>query len=209
MGDVAKFIKSCESELGRDIIDTESTYIREWFKSCNRILDIGCGIGSIEERLFDLEIIGIDKSKEMLIEAKRRSNKTFIQAMAENLPFKNESFDGVFYLTTLEFIPNYRIALKEAYNVLSKNGKFLVMILNPESDYFKEHIKRENSYLRKIRHLDLRKIRQSTSNYFVIRDEYFLGVKGNEIFDTNNREYAALYVIKGVKGEDLKNKGAE
>ena len=202
MGDATKFIKFCESELGRDIMDIESTYVRDWFRSCDRILDVGCGIGSIEERLSDLEIIGIDRSKEMLIEAKRRSSKEFLQADAQHIPFIKESFDGILYLTTLEFIPDYEIALKEAYNVLSKNGKFLAMVLNPESEYFKEHIKRENSYFRRVRHLDLGEIRKSVSNYFVIRDEYFLGIRGNEIFDTNNREYAALYVLKGVKSEN-------
>jgi len=201
MKDTEKFIKFYESRFGMEIMNIESNYIGEWFKSCNRILDVGCGIGSIEERLSNLNILGIDKSKEMLIEAKRRSDKIFIQARAESLPFRNESFDGIFYLTTLEFIPNYEIALKEAHSALSKNGKFLAMILNPESEYFKYHMKSKNSYFRRVKHLDLGDIKNSVSNYFMVEDEYFLGINVNKerIFATNDRRYAALYVLKGQK----------
>ena len=42
---------------------------------------------------------------------------------AKNLPFKNASFDAVFYTTTLEFVNNYKKTMQEAWRVKRVIGK--------------------------------------------------------------------------------------
>ena len=120
-----------------------------------RILDIGCGIGQFEERISQLDITGMDNSEAMLEEARRRSDKGFVLGNAERLGFPDGSFDAIFYITTLEFVDDYKRAINEAVRVLEPKGKLVVMMLNPESEYFKAHMQKEDSYFRKIKELDI------------------------------------------------------
>ena len=136
----------------------------------------------------------------MLREARRRSNKTFVLGDAENLDFDDSSFDAVFYVATLEFVGNYQKAIQEAWRVTKPNGKLLVMMLNPESEYFYEHMQRDDSYFRKVKHTNLGEIRDYISRlYQIAKEEYFLGIKGEKIFDTSDKRFASLYVTVGKK----------
>lgn len=199
MDNVEKFVKFCETEFGREVMDREAEYIEGEFKSCRRILDVGCGIGSIEERLPGLNITGIDRSKEMLKEARQRVDGVLVVGNAESLPFKENSFDAVFYLTILEFLDDYEKAIREGHRVLTKNGKFLAMILNPDSDYFREHTQREGSYFNRIKHTNLDKIKECASHYFLTQEEYFLGIKEGRTFTHQDKRYASLYILKGME----------
>ncbi len=198
--DVEKFVRFCESDFGKRVLEKEAECIYRELKDYKAILDIGCGIGSFEQKLQDSNITGLDSSIEMLEEAKRRSNKTFVLGNAEILDFGDSSFDAVFYVTTLEFLDNYQRAIQEAYRVTKLNGKLLVMMLNPESEYFHEHFQRNDSYFRRIKHTDLREIKEYVQRFYQIKkEEYFLGIRGQQIFDSSDRRYASLYVIVGKK----------
>ncbi|MCP8305202.1 MAG: class I SAM-dependent methyltransferase, partial [archaeon] len=174
-------------------------YIRREFEDKKRILDIGCGIGSFEERLPDLDIIGLDLDDEMLYLAKNRTDGAFIRADATRLPFTNSSFDGAFCVTSLEFIEDYKRAVDEAVRVLKPNSNLVVMILNPESGYFKSRSQKEGSYFRRMKHRNLREIRDYLAKFFQVEEHYFLGIYGERVFDTEGRRYASLFVIKGAK----------
>ena len=198
--DVEKFIRFCESDFGKNVLEKEAEYVYHELKEAHRILDVGCGIGQFEQRLQDLSITGLDISAEMLDEARKRSNKTFVLGNAENLDFDNSSFDAVFYVATLEFIGDYQKAIQEAYRVTKPNGKILVMMLNPESEYFKEHMQREDSYFRKVQHTNLSEIEAYIARFYRIdRKEYFLGIKGQQVFDTAGKRAASLCVVVGRK----------
>ncbi|MEW6592790.1 MAG: SAM-dependent methyltransferase, partial [Candidatus Hadarchaeota archaeon] len=58
--DVEKFIGFCVSELGKNVTDMEASYIRKHLKAGDRILNVGCGIGWLEEKLHDFDITGLD-----------------------------------------------------------------------------------------------------------------------------------------------------
>ena len=198
--DAEKFIKFCESDFGKRVLEKEAEYVYQELKGSHRILDVGCGIGQFEQKLSELNITGLDNSKEILEEARKRSNKTFVLGDAESLSFDNASFDAVFYVATLEFVDSYRKAIQEAYRVTKPNGKLLVMMLNPKSEYFHEHFQREGSYFRKIRHTNLREIRDYISRFYEItKEECFLGIRDQQIFDTGEKGVASLYVIIGKK----------
>ena len=74
------------------------------------------------------------------------------------------------------------------------------MILNPESEYFKEHAQRESSYFRRVRNTNIGEIRDYISGFYKIAGEgYFLGIRGQEVFESSDKKYASLYVIVGQK----------
>ena len=195
-----KFVRFCESDFGKKVLDREAEYIRQELEGHHSILDIGCGIGQFEQKLSDLNITGLDSSAEMLEEAKRRSHNTFVLGNAEHLDFADGSFEAVLYVTSLEFLDNYQRAIQEAWRVTKLDGRLLAMILNPSSEYFDEQIQREESYFRKVKHNDLDEIRNYIlRHYHLSKYEYFLGIRGQRIFDTADKRFASLYVISGRK----------
>ncbi|MEM4728045.1 MAG: hypothetical protein QXD04_07320 [Candidatus Bathyarchaeia archaeon] len=76
----------------------------------------------------------------------------------------------------------------------------LAMILNPKSDYFNEEIKDPKDYFRKIKISGLEEIRKPISEFFtIIKEEYFLGIRNEQIFETSEERYASMYVIVGKR----------
>jgi ubiquinone/menaquinone biosynthesis C-methylase UbiE len=142
-------------------------------------------------------VAGLDISKEALNEASD-SIRT-VTGSAENMVFPESSFDVVIYVASLQFIERYEQAVKETARILREDGKLLVMLLNPESEFFKEKVKNPSSYVNKIKHTDLKDIERTIAEYFSVRTEYFLGIKGAEIFQTRDYNLAGLYVINGKK----------
>ncbi len=135
----------------------------------------------------------------MLNEARKRSDKAFVFGDAAKLEFGESSYDAVTFITTLEFLPDYQNAIMEARRVLKPQGRLIAMVLNPLSEYFKTHAQRKGSYFRKIRHTNLLEIEDYISKFFTISTEYFLGIRGDVVFDTQDENFASLYVIKGKK----------
>ena len=165
-----------------------------------KILDVGCGIGAFEQNLPSLNIVGLDVSEEMLEEARKRSAKTFVRGDAEHLEFRDSAFDAVFTVTTLEFLDDYRRTVKEIARVTRQYGKILAMLLNPESEYFKREIKKPGDYFKRVKHTDLKETRDYISQFYtIVKEEYFLGIEEQRVFDTNDEKHASLYVVVGLK----------
>lgn len=194
-----KFIRFCASDFGRRVLDHEADYLRKELAGRKRILEIGCGLGVFAERLADLNITGLDRSEAMLQEARKRSDKIFIRGSAYHLPLESSSLDAVFFVTTLEFLEDYPKAVTEAARVLEKNGKLIVMMLNPESEYFQTHVRKPGDYFRRIKHTDVEGAAAYIGRFFKVETGYLLGVRGEEIFDSTDPRWAALYVIRGIK----------
>jgi len=197
--DIEKFVRFYNIGFGKKILLREAEYLENELKGRKRILDIGCGIGYFEKILSELNIVGLDNSNEALEEARKRSGKKFVLGDAEHLDFPGGSFDGAFTVTTLEFLEDYKKAVDEVARILESGGKFVAMILNPESEYFKSHIRRPGSYFGRIKHTNPKEIEKYISKFFTATGGYFLGIRGQEIFDTRDKHLAALYVVKGTR----------
>jgi len=103
------------------------------FKKGQRLLDIGCGTGyfSFWFHNLGLKITGIDISSAMLNVAKgkiKNENIKFIKTDASSLPFPDNSFDLVVFITTLEFLSQPERALCEAFRV--SKGKIFLGVLS-------------------------------------------------------------------------------
>ncbi len=185
------------TKFGKFVLKMEAEYIAREAKGS--ILSIGCGTGIIEreiERKGGIKIIGIEKDEEMLDIARKRI--IAIKGDATWLPFANAVFDAVIFITSLEFIQDYKKAMKEAYRVLKKDGKFIALMLNTNSKYFKER-KRKGGYISKnLKHKNIKRIEREAEKYFKLGHEYFLCMNMKE--ECKNYE-KVLYVMKGRKNK--------
>ncbi|WP_461829166.1 class I SAM-dependent methyltransferase [Aquifex sp.] len=80
-----------------------------------RVLDLGCGTGFVSEFLQDCEVVGLDLSEDMVREYKKRFGKGVV-GNAEELPFKEESFDFVLSNFSLHWT-DWKKSIKEALRV--------------------------------------------------------------------------------------------
>ncbi|MGB9662687.1 MAG: class I SAM-dependent methyltransferase [Moorellaceae bacterium] len=123
-----------------DRIEKEAVYAYLLPERGMKILDIGCGTGnfSLELARRGVEVTGVDISEAMLAKAREKAvreglNIEFLHADARQLPFEDESFDAVVSVTALEFVPDLREALQEAYRVLKVGGRLVVGLIGGKS----------------------------------------------------------------------------
>ena len=201
--EVKKYLNFYSNKFGREVLEKELEFVESKLKDCKNVLSIGCGPALLEARLHklypEMNITGLDNSKEMIVQASKAIHLEY--GDAQHLRFDDNSFDAILYVTSLEFIKDYKKAIEEAQRVLKSKGKILILMLNPKSSYFREEYKDRNSYIRKnIRHRNIMEIKEVISRYFFIEsEEYFLGIKDREIVDSDNPKLASLYVLEGIK----------
>ena len=194
-----KYLQSCKSEFWKRVFKAELDYILHQLKGTKDVLSVGCGPAIIEAGLAEhgFNITGLDISKEALDQTPD-SIRTVI-GPAEKMGFADCSFDAVTYVASIQFIERYKQAIKESARVLKSGGKLLAMLLNPASVFFQEKTRNSVSYINRIKHTNLKDIEVTVSRCFFVETEYFLGIKGAEIFQTRDSNVASLYVIKGIK----------
>lgn len=91
------------------------------------LLVVGCGEGieaAILAQRLDAKVVGIDVEDNFDTEARKFA--ALETGDAENLLFKDETFDFVFSYHALEHIANPKKALKEIHRVLKKGGGFWI-----------------------------------------------------------------------------------
>ena len=102
--------------------------------SAGRALEVGCGTGYFTAWLAERHggVVGLDPAPAMLRELRRRGRRfPVVRGDAHRLPFANGSFEAVFFLTTLEFLPDPARALREAIRVARSD--VVILWLNPWS----------------------------------------------------------------------------
>lgn len=101
-----------------------------------RVLDLGCGSGQYVNTLNQeaRECYGLDPLWDLsLIPARRNAALNglpmrFVRGSGENIPFRDDSFDMVLCLSTLQHVQNARGTLDEIRRVLTDNGFLLVSV---------------------------------------------------------------------------------
>lgn len=100
-----------------------------------RILDVPCGTGELARwllpRVADAHIIGVDGSAAMLRVARDKwhaeSRLSFLQAVAETLPFESHVFDWVVCCNSLHYLRQPERMLAEIQRVLKRTGRLLLL----------------------------------------------------------------------------------
>jgi ubiquinone/menaquinone biosynthesis C-methylase UbiE len=198
MRTVESFVRFCESEFGTAVMDREAAYIRDHVTSDDSILDVGCGIGSIEERLPDHDIVGVDRSKTMIRTARDRALSPFVIGDATMLPITSESVDVVCFIATLEFIPDIDAALAEATRALRPDGTLIALVLNTRSAYVQRNLERDGSYFQRMVHRDTADLERTIRTYVDGKTEPVLGITDNTVVQATNPETAAVIAITGT-----------
>ena len=96
------------------------------------VLDVGCGTGLLFEYVANKAeaIIGLDISRETLLQAKKRAKKfanvRLILADSDNIPVKEDVFSHVFALTLIQNTPNPLKTLNEIKQVSKQNAVIIV-----------------------------------------------------------------------------------
>jgi trans-aconitate methyltransferase len=90
------------------------------------ILDLGCGDGQLTQRLreFGAQMLGVDASAEMVAAARARGVEAE-QAQAEQLPFRDGTFDAVFSNAVLHWVRGQDAMLTHVHRVLKPGGRFV------------------------------------------------------------------------------------
>ena len=106
-------------------------------KPGDKILEIGCGIGSIVNHLSKqgYNITGTDISNEAISYGLKKYGNINLQVQpAENLPFKDESFNIVLSFDLFEHIEQINKHVNEVYRVLCPGGYYLFQTPNKLSN---------------------------------------------------------------------------
>ena len=90
------------------------------------ILDLGCGDGQLTQRIAAIgaHVLGADASAEM-VAAARELGIEAEQAKAEELPFRNATFDAVFSNAALHWVRDQDGMMAQVHRVLKPGGRFV------------------------------------------------------------------------------------
>jgi ubiquinone/menaquinone biosynthesis C-methylase UbiE len=93
-----------------------------------RILEVGCGEGTLLAALPGTSKFGIDPSARALLRARGRSSAEYAVARCEQLPFPSQSFDVVVAVGVMEHFETIDAAISEIRRVLVPSGHYLALI---------------------------------------------------------------------------------
>ena len=113
-------------------------------KPRDRILEIGCGIGTVVHELSKKghDIIGIDISSEAIEYGKKKYGDIHLEVQAaEILPYENESFEVVLSFDLFEHIAEIDKHISEVNRVLRPGGCYLFQTPNRYSNIIYETLR--------------------------------------------------------------------
>jgi ubiquinone/menaquinone biosynthesis C-methylase UbiE len=122
---------SLHIQFGRRLIRTRQFDLR----GMKSILDVGSGAGQIAGHLLefadlDARITCVDLSQQMLCRARKRLHSerpAYVAADLSNLPFADQSFDGITCGYVIEHVPDPKAGLSELARVLRPGGRMLLL----------------------------------------------------------------------------------
>jgi ubiquinone/menaquinone biosynthesis C-methylase UbiE len=179
-----------------------------------RLLEVGIGTGepiALRIALMGFNIYGVDLAHSLSKHCKSTfsQHKLCISVVcgdAENLPYRNESFDCVYAFSTMWFMPDLNRALSEMFRIVRRDGLVIFDILNswhitPTSGYwfnqFKRLMQRHPGYWVPISPLSIRRVIKTLARSWKVRGFFILlptalpliGEKGNLVRFSNYLSY--------------------
>jgi len=95
-------------------------------ESGDLVLEVGCGTGfttlGIAKKVSEERIFGVDLSLEQIKKAKKKLGANFILGDAENLPFRDKTFDSAISAGSIEYWPNPLKGISEMVRVTKSGG---------------------------------------------------------------------------------------
>jgi SAM-dependent methyltransferase len=110
--------------------ESELLAIKRFFPRRGKGLEIGVGTGKFAVPLGIK--VGVEPARAMAVIAKQSGIEVH-EAFAENLPFKNGTFDFVLMVTVLCFLHNPQTAIEQIARVLKPGGSLIIGMIDRES----------------------------------------------------------------------------
>lgn len=116
----------------RSFLTPDILYLKKFAENGDKILDLGCGFGRLNEVFKDLDIdyIGTDiSSKQIKLAQQTYPNKKFLQSKLLIQPFEDNVFDKVFCLSVIHHIPSKKLRgqfLNEIKRILKPEGQLIL-----------------------------------------------------------------------------------
>ena len=132
-----------DSEDGEPLYESELLCLKPFIEAATSpILEIGVGTGRFTGCF--PKVIGIDPAFNALKFAQKRGVDV-VQAIGEQLPFRNETFACIMLIVTLCFVQNPIDVLWEGKRVLKRNGSIVIGMVPEDSPWgaFYEEKKRQ------------------------------------------------------------------
>ncbi len=125
-------VRGLPSYVWREGQERRFRMVRRWAKLENRcVLDVGCGVG-MYTAAFQREtphVFGVEIERERAMEARERTAGV-TEAVGEQLPFPDATFDLVFSHEVLEHVTDDRACVQEMVRVTCPGGRLVVFVPN-------------------------------------------------------------------------------
>ncbi len=99
----------------------------------SKVLDVGAGTGNYSYALAEagFQVMALEPSKVMRDQGKQHGRLSWMEGIAEDLPFGSRSFDGVVMTLCLHHFTDWKAALREASRVVGA-GPIVILSFDPE-----------------------------------------------------------------------------
>ncbi len=134
------------SYITKRLLDKRTRWISSLLDTTGNesLIDIGCGSGI---HLVELDgkfskMVGVDYSLQMLNLCRQKlkclinDKVNLVNCSADNLSIGNDRFDWVLSLGLLDYLPDYRLGLKEFHRILKPHGKAIFTLPKKPSIFF-------------------------------------------------------------------------
>ncbi|TFG29110.1 MAG: class I SAM-dependent methyltransferase [Promethearchaeota archaeon] len=128
-------------EVNKNAYKSELLAIKKVIPHDQKTIEIGVGSARFASPLGVR--IGIDPSKTMQKIAQKRGI-LIIDAVAENLPFRESTFNFALMVTTICFVKNIFLAFNEAFKILEPDGSLIIGFIDKNSPMGKLYQKIKN-----------------------------------------------------------------
>ncbi len=108
------------------------------------VLEVGCGTGfttyEVVKRVGEENIVAVDLTPEQMERAVRKFPKAnFIRGDAENLPFKDNTFDASISAGSIEYWPHPSLGISEMARVTKSGGRVVILApRKPDNPIFRK-----------------------------------------------------------------------
>jgi SAM-dependent methyltransferase len=111
------------------IPETVADFVKQNGLKDKKVLEVGAGSGMLQDAVDDYTALDIAAT------ARQFFHKPFVEASATQMPFPDNSFDGLWSIWVLEHIPNPEKALLEMRRVVKPGGYILLHVANDVDRY--------------------------------------------------------------------------